>query len=429
MAPLLDVCNLRIEFATAQGTVTAVREVSFHIDAGEVLGLVGESGSGKSVSALALLRLLPPQARIRGSIQFRGEELLALSEPAMRHIRGAGISMIFQEPMTALNPVMRVGDQIAEAVLAHSGAEAPSHREADAAQLKLRPFKADGGVSALHKPPSFEQDATDVAQPIGLLEQGEKQIPRGLKPARDDKNEEGGAAHAGAKAPDEREAGTADLKVRPFEDGKSSPAIKITKQDAWRLAVESLRTVSIADADRRARDYPHQLSGGQRQRVMIAMAVVNRPSLLIADEPTTALDVTIQAQVLDLLAELREKFSLAMLFISHDLAVVSLVSRRIGVMYAGNLVEMGSASDVFHHPAHPYTRGLLNSVPTLRTDRGRPLQTIEGTVPSIVALPPGCAFEPRCASRIASCAAALPPLIEVAPGHLARCPVVATEVH
>ena len=283
--------------------------------------------------------------------------------------------------MTALNPVMRVGDQIAEAVLAHSGAEAPSHREADAAQLKLRPFKADGGVSALHKPPSFEQDATDVAQPIGLLEQGEKQIPRGLKPARDDKNEEGGAAH---------------LKVRPFEDGKSSPAIKITKQDAWRLAVESLRTVSIADADRRARDYPHQLSGGQRQRVMIAMAVVNRPSLLIADEPTTALDVTIQAQVLDLLAELREKFSLAMLFISHDLAVVSLVSRRIGVMYAGNLVEMGSASDVFHHPAHPYTRGLLNSVPTLRTDRGRPLQTIEGTVPSIVALPPGCAFEPRC---------------------------------
>jgi oligopeptide/dipeptide ABC transporter ATP-binding protein len=162
--------------------------------------------------------------------------------------------------------------------------------------------------------------------------------------------------------------------------------------------------------------------------VMIAMAVVNRPSLLIADEPTTALDVTIQAQVLELLAELREKFSLAMLFISHDLAVVSLVSRRIGVMYAGNLVEMGSANDVFHHPAHPYTRGLLNSVPTLRTDRNRPLQTIEGTVPSIAAMPPGCAFEPRCASHIATCAAALPPLVEVAPGHLARCPVVGLEV-
>jgi oligopeptide/dipeptide ABC transporter ATP-binding protein len=421
---LLDVRNLCIEFLTAQGIVTAVRDVSFHISAGEVLGLVGESGSGKSVSALALLRLLPPQARIRGSIQFRGEELLALSEPAMRNIRGAGISMIFQEPMTALNPVMRVGDQIAEAVLAHAGAKAPNRREADTAQLKLRPFKKEeasdpakarlstfkaesartGEGSTLLDPeepqipplrfaPVGMTEPADTRQLNTLLDPAEKQIPRGLKSARDDKNRE-----------------------------------KITKADAWRLAVEALRTVSVADADRRARDYPHQLSGGQRQRVMIAMAVVNRPSLLIADEPTTALDVTIQAQVLDLLAELREKFSLAMLFISHDLAVVSLVSRRIGVMYAGNLVEMGSASDVFHHPAHPYTRGLLNSVPTLRTDRGRPLQTIEGTVPSIAALPPGCAFEPRCASRIATCAAALPPLIEVAPGHLARCPVVATEV-
>ena len=202
----------------------------------------------------------------------------------------------------------------------------------------------------------------------------------------------------------------------------------LTKAEAWRLAVEALRTVAIADAERRARDYPHQLSGGQRQRVMIAMAVVNRPSLLIADEPTTALDVTIQAQVLDLLSDLREKFSLAMLFISHDLAVVSQVSHRIGVMYAGSLVEMGTAQEVFTHPAHPYTRGLLHSVPTLRTERSQPLQTIEGTVPAITALPPGCAFEPRCAWRIASCAVALPPLVEVAPGHLARCPVVSAEV-
>jgi oligopeptide/dipeptide ABC transporter ATP-binding protein len=417
VAPLLDVRNLSIEFATAQGTVTAVRDVSFEIGAGEVLGLVGESGSGKSVSALALLRLLPPQARIRGSIRFRGEELLALSEAEMRGVRGAGISMIFQEPMTALNPVMRVGDQIAEAVLAHAGAKAPIYRETDSAGLKARPFD---------NPPEPE----------------EEQIPRGLKSTRDDNNE-GIEEHAGAKAPNRKQTHTADLKARPFEpeatrpaplkprpvkDNQDSRSAKITKAEAWRLAVEALRTVSIADADRRARDYPHQLSGGQRQRVMIAMAVVNRPSLLIADEPTTALDVTIQAQVLELLAELREKFSLAMLFISHDLAVVSLVSRRIGVMYAGNLVEMGSANDVFHHPAHPYTRGLLNSVPTLRTDRNRPLQTIEGTVPSIAAMPPGCAFEPRCASHIATCAAALPPLVEVAPGHLARCPVVGLEV-
>jgi oligopeptide/dipeptide ABC transporter ATP-binding protein len=353
--PLLDVRDLRIEFTTAQGTVTAVRDVSFRIGAGEVLGLVGESGSGKSVSALAILRLLPPQARIRGSIQFRGEELLSLPEQEMRRIRGAGISMIFQEPMTALNPVMRVGDQIAEAVLAHAeraGAEAPSLSEPDSAQLKLRPLKDD----------------------------------RGAHPS------------------------------------------KIGKAEAWRLAVEALRIVAIDDADRRARDYPHQLSGGQRQRVMIAMAVVNRPSLLIADEPTTALDVTIQSQVLDLLAELREKFSLAMLFISHDLAVVSQISHRIGVMYAGSVVEMGTATDVFRNPAHPYTRGLLHSVPTLRSDRNKPLPTIEGAVPAISALPPGCAFEPRCRSRIASCSAALPPLVEVAPGHLARCPVIVPEV-
>ena len=328
MAPLLDIQNLSIEFATAQGTVTAVRDVSFHIAAGEVLGLVGESGSGKSVSSLAILRLLPPQARIRGSIRFQGEDLLSLPIQQMQHIRGAGISMIFQEPMTALNPVMRVGDQIAEAVLAHAG------------------------------------------------------------------------------------NGTG----------------RITKADAWSRAIEALRTVAVEDADRRARSYPHQLSGGQRQRVMIAMAVVNRPSLLIADEPTTALDVTIQAQVLELLAELREKFSLAMLFISHDLAIVSQVSYRIGVMYAGSVVEMGTSDDVFRDPRHPYTRGLLNSVPTLRSDRSKPLQTIEGTVPAISAMPPGCTFEPRCNLRVPSCADSLPALVEVAPGHFARCPVLAQEV-
>lgn len=336
--------------------MTAVRDVSFQIAPGEVLGLVGESGSGKSVSALAILRLLPPQARIHGYIGFCGEELLAIPEPEMRHIRGAGISMIFQEPMTALNPVMRVGDQIAEAVLAHAGET------------------------------------------------------------------------SGAKAPEQEGPVSAQLKLRPFEDSGGSNGRKITKAEAWRLAVEALRTVAIADADRRARDYPHQLSGGQRQRVMIAMAVVNRPSLLIADEPTTALDVTIQAQVLDLLSELRQKFSLAMLFISHDLAVVSQVSHRIGVMYAGSLVEMGTAQEVFTHPAHPYTRGLLHSVPTLRTERSQPLQTVEGTVPAITALPPGCAFEPRCSARVAACSVALPPLVEVAPGHLARCPVVSGEV-
>jgi oligopeptide/dipeptide ABC transporter ATP-binding protein len=365
VSPLLDVRNLTVEFITAQGSVTAVRDVAFQIAPGEVLGLVGESGSGKSVSALAILRLLPPQARIQGDIRFRGEDLLAMPEPEMRHIRGAGISMIFQEPMTALNPVMRVGEQIAEAVLAHANS---------------------AGLAA-----------------DSLGEEVEQQIPRGLKSARDDKNK------------------------HPRGAAEAAP-LRITRAEAWRRAVDALRTVAIADADRRARDYPHQLSGGQRQRVMIAMAVVNRPALLIADEPTTALDVTIQAQVLDLLNELRERFSLAMLFISHDLAVVSQVSHRIGVLYAGSLVEMGMAQEVFTHPAHPYTRGLLHSVPTLCTERGRPLQTIEGTVPAMTALPPGCAFEPRCGLRIGACAVALPPLVEVAPGHVARCPVVSAEV-
>ncbi len=327
MPGLLAVENLRVEFATPQGNVCAVREVSFRIAPREVLGLVGESGSGKSVTSLAILRLLPPQARVSGAILFEGEGLLSLPEARMRGMRGSGISMIFQEPMTALNPVMRVGDQVAEAVLAHG----------DSSRVDLR----------------------------------------------------------------------------------------VSKREAWRRAVEALRTVAIPDPERRARDYPHQLSGGQRQRVMIAMAIVNRPRLLIADEPTTALDVTIQAQVLDLLNDLREKFSLSMLFVSHDLAVVAQVSHRIAVMYAGSLVETGEAGDVFRKPIHPYTRGLLHSAPTLRSDRSQPLPTIEGSVPSLTALPPGCSFEPRCGSRIARCSEAVPPMVEVAPGHLARCPVEA----
>lgn len=325
-APLLQVRDLKVEFATAQGSLLAVRDVSFEVRAGEVLGLVGESGSGKSVTSLAILRLLPAQARISGEILFAGSNLLRAVEGKMRGVRGARISMIFQEPMTALNPVMRVGDQVAEAVLAHN----------------------------------------EVAR-------------------------------------------------------RQSPVVD--KKEAWQRAVEALRDVRIADAERRARDYPHQLSGGMRQRVMIAMAMVNRPELLIADEPTTALDVTIQAQILNLLSELQHKYGLAMLLISHDLAVVSQVAHRVAVMYAGSIVEMGAAPQVFRNATHPYTRGLLEAVPTLATDRARPLRTIEGTVPAITALPPGCAFEPRCGIRVESCKRQFPPLIEIEPGHWARCPV------
>ena len=331
MTPLLDVRNLTVQFAGPgapsheRSVLTAVRDFSFSIAPGEVLGLVGESGSGKSVTSLALMGLLPPQARTLGTVEFTPPagppfEILSAAPERLRAFRGSQAAMIFQEPMTALNPVMRVGDQVAEAVLAH--------------------------------------------QP------------------------------------------------------------RMSKVEAARRAVEALREVALVDPEGSARDYPHQLSGGMRQRVMIAMAIVNRPQLLIADKPTTALDVTIQAQILELLQDLREKFNLAMLFISHDLAVVSKVADRVAVMYAGSLVEMAPRQTLFRAPAHPYTRGLLRSVPTLRTDRSRPLAVIDGSVPPLRDLPPGCLFEPRCEFRIPACSDALPALTEASPGHWTRCPVV-----
>ncbi|HEV2401764.1 MAG TPA: ABC transporter ATP-binding protein [Candidatus Sulfotelmatobacter sp.] len=335
MPPLLEVRNLNIDFPrqgpagppgpdVATNSLRAVRDLSFAIAPGEVLGLVGESGSGKSVTSLAIMRLLPPQAHVSGEIFLTQNgsgprSLATLDAESMRKLRGSSVAMIFQEPMTALNPVMRVADQIAEAVLAHQA---------------------------------------------------------------------------------------------------------VSRKQAWQRAVEAMNDVAIPDAARRARDYPHQLSGGMRQRIMIAMAIVNRPQLLIADEPTTALDVTIQAQILELLADLRKKFGLAMLFISHDLAVVSEIADRVAVMYAGCLVELGAKRDIFQNAAHPYTRGLLRAVPDLKTDRSRPLETIEGTVPALQNLPPGCSFEPRCEARVQECARAFPPLVEVAAGHWARCPVI-----
>jgi peptide/nickel transport system ATP-binding protein len=327
---LLEVRSLTVEFpAQHRATsspgrfIAAVRDISFQIAPGGVLGLVGESGSGKSVTSLALMRLLPSEAQVSGkfllNVNGSCHDLLQLSPDAIRQLRGTQIAMIFQEPMTALNPVMRVGDQIAEAVRAHHN---------------------------------------------------------------------------------------------------------VTKKQAWERAVQAMDDVAIADASRRARDYPHQLSGGMRQRIMIAMAIVNRPRLLIADEPTTALDVTIQAQILELLETLRKKFGLAMLFISHDLAVVSQIADQVAVMYAGSLVERGSREDIFRAPAHPYTRGLLDAVPTLTTERSLALRTIEGLVPSSGTVLDGCGFEPRCGFRIADCAINPPPLVEIASGHWARCPVV-----
>ena len=292
---LLQVERLSISFPSSAGEVAAVRDVSFSIPESGTLGLVGESGSGKSVTSLAIMRLLPPAARSSGAVRFGGEDLSTMSAEQIRHLRGSRISMIFQEPMTALNPVMRVGDQVAEAVLAHD---------------------------------------------------------------------------------------------------------RVGRREAWRRAVEALREVAIPGPEKRARDYPHQLSGGQRQRVMIAMALVNHPLLLIADEPTTALDVTIQAQVLDLLRSLREQRRLAMLFISHDLSVVSKVADRVAVMYAGEIVEMGSVETIFRAPAHAYTHGLIGAIPTLTTARNAPLATVTPQSRPSIPLP----------------------LIEVTPGHWARVP-------
>ena len=339
--PLLQVEHLTTGFPGSTGTLVAVNDVSFSIRQSETLCLVGESGSGKSLTAFSILRLVPSPGRILGgSIHFGGRDLLTLSEDEMCAVRGADISLIFQEPMTALNPVFNVGDQIAESLVVHG-------------RMAWRAARAE--------------------------------------------------------------------------------------------AVRLMEAVRIPDAAARARDYPHQLSGGQRQRVLIAMALACAPALIIADEPTTALDVTIQAQILDLLRQLRADYGLALLLITHDLGVVAEMADRVAVMYAGRIVEQGPVDAIFASPQHPYTKGLLASLPGSRvpgpgsrvqgpasrvpgsgsrvqeSGSGRRLQAIEGTVPSLANLPPGCAFEPRCAERIDVCRQAVPPLVTIGDDRAARC--------
>ena len=315
--PLLEVRGLRIEFPGPHGPVTVVRDLSFRLGAGESVGLVGESGSGKSLTALALLRLLPGAARVSGEILLDGVNLAALSERELCRVRGGRIGLVFQEPMTALNPSLRVGDQVAETVRAHSNVSAAEAR----------------------------------AEAVGLLERV----------------------------------------------GLPSPA-------------------------RRYGDYPHQLSGGQRQRVLIAAALAGRPALLIADEPTTALDVTLQAQILELLRSLRDTLGLAVLLITHDFGVAAALCQRLLVLYAGGLVEDASIAAALASPAHPYTAALLRSVPRLGSPapRGR-MPGIPGTVPDPSALPSGCAFHPRCVSRFAPCDRDRPPLLAAPHGGLAAC--------
>jgi oligopeptide/dipeptide ABC transporter ATP-binding protein len=320
MQHLLEVKNLQTHFPTRAGLVRAVDGVSFHVGEGELLGLVGESGCGKSITALSVMRLIGAPGKIAGGeILFAGENLLAASEARMREIRGDDIAMIFQDPMTSLNPVYTVGEQIAEALRLHRGLNRKQAREA---------------------------------------------------------------------------------------------------------AVEAMREVSIPDPARRADDYPHQLSGGMRQRVMIAMALACDPKLLIADEPTTALDVTIQAQILELIDELRRTRNLAVLLITHDLGVVAEVADRVAVMYTGRIVEESPVEELFARPKHPYTEGLLRSVPKLteaEVKKVERLQTIEGTVPKPTNLPPGCHFAPRCQHRMPRCTEGDIPLYQLDGGVGVRC--------
>ena len=309
--PLLDVRDLRVRFRMLDGTIFAVNGISLHLDRGETLGLVGESGSGKSVTSLALMRLLPPEpaAEIGGEIEFDGRDIANLSEKQMRPLRGRDIAMVFQDPMTSLNPVLRIGEQVEETIKAH--------REIDSAGARAR-------------------------------------------------------------------------------------------------ATELLRLVGIADPERQLERYPHEFSGGMRQRVMIAMALALEPKLLIADEPTTALDVTIQAQVLELLQKLTLETGTALILITHDLGVVARMTRRVAVMYAGLVVESAPTGELFADPRHPYTVGLLHSIPRLDGEVGM-LRPIEGSPPDLRQEPVGCPFAPRCAWRLDTCWSQMPELLALEP--------------
>ncbi len=312
MTAALDVRELRVEFPGA----TVVNGVSFSVPPGSVLGLVGESGCGKSMTALALIRLVPAPGRIAGGdVRLEGRSLFALDERTMRAVRGAGIAMIFQEPMTALNPVLTVGSQVAEAIRLHR---------------------------------------------------------------------------------------------------------RVGRREAWERAVALLGEVGIPEPARRARDYPHQLSGGMRQRVVIAIAVSCEPRVLVADEPTTALDVTIQAGILELLASLRRRHGMALVLITHDLGVVAQEADEVAIMYAGRIVERAPTAVLFGRPLHPYTQALLRSMPELGARRER-LESIPGQVPDLGHLPSGCAFRDRCPRAIEECGRDVPPLIEREPGHLVAC--------
>jgi len=318
MARLLEVKGLKTQFFTQDGVVHAVNGISYHLDEGETLGIVGESGCGKSVSVLSIMRLIPqpPGKIVDGEVWFDGRNLMELDEDEVRQVRGNRIAMIFQDPMTSLNPVLTIGQQVGEALQLHLGMD---------------------------------------------------------------------------------------------------------KAQARRRSIELLQMVNIPEAEKRIDDYPHQFSGGMRQRVMIAMALSCNPQLLIADEPTTALDVTIQAQIIDLVKKLRDDIGMAIIWITHDLGVVAGLAERVLVMYAGYIVEEAPVKEVYGDPRHPYTLGLLSSIPRLDQERKEKLTPIEGLPPDLIDPPPNCPFAPRCRFRIDRCWEENPPLAPVGPGHRIAC--------
>jgi len=318
LTKLLEIKDLKTQFFTSAGVVQAVDGITYDVAPGETVAVVGESGCGKSVSAMSVLRLIPdpPGKIVGGSIMFDGKDLLALSEDQMREVRGRDIGMIFQEPMTSLNPVLSIERQLTETLEEH---------------------------------------------------------------------------------------------------------LDVTKAAARERALEMLNLVGISEPERRLKQYPHHLSGGMRQRVMIAMALACNPKLIIADEPTTALDVTIQAQILELMKELTRKLGVAMIIITHNLGVVARYADRVNVMYAGRIIESGDAEQIYHNPKHPYTLALLRSVPRMDVARGNKLQPVDGQPPDLTKLDDGCAFRPRCAFATEQCARAKPALEEVEAGHISAC--------
>ena len=318
MVTLLEVENLKTQFFTSAGTVRAVDGITYTVDEGETVALVGESGCGKSVSALSILRLIPwpPGKIVGGRITFAGVDLATLSKEEIRRIRGKDIAMVFQEPMTSLNPVLSINEQLSETLITHFG---------------------------------------------------------------------------------------------------------ITKEEARKKSLALLEMVGISDPERRLTQYPHHLSGGMRQRVMIAMALSCEPKLIIADEPTTALDVTIQAQILELMKDLTKRMGVSLIIITHNLGVVARYADRVNVMYAGKIIETGSAKDIYHNPKHPYTLALLNSIPRMDQPRKAKLDPVEGQPPDLTQLDDGCSFRFRCRFATDGCATAFPDLEEVADGHFAAC--------